>query len=105
MTSPFDFATPIGCINARPAPELWGRTLLSARVPSQGPFVTASPNLGTRCIMDERELANRVVDIVDQTAYHIAPRRILAVHRDLRFGRRRTPGTSMLLAVSIRRFC
>jgi|GEM_PF-5341045 len=55
--------------------------------------------------MDEREPANRVVDIVDQTAYHIAPRRILAVHRDLRFGRRRTPGTSMLLAVSIRRFC
>ena len=42
--------------------------------------------------MDEHEFANRVVDIVDQTACHIAPRRILAVHRDLRFGRRRDAG-------------
>lgn len=30
--------------------------------------------------MDERELANRVVDILDQTAYRIAARRILGVH-------------------------
>ena len=42
--------------------------------------------------MDEREPANRMVDIVDQTAHHIAARRILAVHCDLQFGCRRAAG-------------
>lgn len=30
--------------------------------------------------MDERELANHVLEIVDQTAYRMSARRILAVH-------------------------
>jgi hydrogenase nickel incorporation protein HypA/HybF len=30
--------------------------------------------------MDERELANRVLEIVDDSAYHISARRILGIH-------------------------
>ena len=104
MTSPFDFATPIGCITAPSSARIVGSDAPIGPSLLTRPFVTLSPNLGARCIMDEHEFANRVVDIlrgvcaaVDAAFWPCTAICDLAVAG--------TPGTSMLLAVSIRRFC
>src|ERR1700757_2063784 len=47
--------------------------------------------------MDERELANRVLEIVDDTAYRISARRILGIH--LAVGGRRSFNLDLLHTV------